>query len=100
MTFRPHELFMALNERRKVQNTKEFQQKYGTRAGIESAHSQGIRRSGLRRTRYIGLAKTHLQHVLIAISLNLIRLDAWFNDVPLAKTRVSRFKRELQPLVD
>jgi transposase len=99
LTFRPQELFVALNERRQVQNTEEFQQKYGTRAGIESAHSQGIRRSGLRRTRYIGLAKTHLQHVFIAISLNLIRLDAWFNGVPLAKTRVSRFKRELQPLV-
>lgn len=28
----------------------------------------------------------------------LIRLDAWFNGVPLAKTRISRFRRELQPL--
>jgi transposase len=39
LTFRPQALFVALNERRKVQNTEEFQQKYGTRAGIESAHS-------------------------------------------------------------
>ena len=99
LTFRPRELFVALNERRKVQNTEEFRKKYGARAGIESAHSQAVRRAGLRRTRYIGLAKTHLQHVLIAIALNLVRLDAWFNDVPLAKTRVSRFKRELQPLI-
>lgn len=98
LTFRPQKLFVALNERRMLQNTKAFQQQYGARAGIESAHSQGVRRMGLRRTRYIGLAKTHLQHIFIAISLNLIRLDAWFNGVPLAKTRVSRFKRELQPL--
>ena len=97
LTFRPQELFVALNQRRKAQKTEEFQKKYGTRAGIESTHSQAIRRSGLRRTRYIGLAKTHLQHVLTAIAINLVRLDAWFNDIPLAKTRVSRFKRELQP---
>jgi hypothetical protein len=52
----------------------------------------------LRQTRYIGLAKTHLQHVLITIALHLIQLDAWFNDVPLAPTRISRFiKRGLPP---
>ena len=55
--------------------------------------SQGIRRTSLRRSRYIGLAKTHLQHILIATALNLVRLDAWLNDVPIAKTRISRFKK-------
>lgn len=96
LTFRPHELFIALNQRREVQQTKTFKKKYDVRAGIESTHSQGIRRTGLRQTRYIGLAKTHLQHVLTAIALNIIRVDAWLNDIPLAKTRVSRFKQELQ----
>ena len=51
---------------------------------------------GERRSRYIGLAKTHLQHILIATALNLVRLEAWLNDVPIAKTRISRFKK-LQP---
>ena len=60
--------------------------------------AQGIRRAGLRQTRYIGLAKTHLQHVLTAIALNVIRVDAWLNDIPLAQTRISRFKQELQPM--
>jgi transposase len=31
------------------------------RAGIEGTLSEGIRAHGLRRARYIGLAKTHLQ---------------------------------------
>ncbi len=34
---------------------------YNKRAGIEGSISQGVRRSALRQSRYIGLAKTHLQ---------------------------------------
>ena len=98
LTFRPRELHHALNERRQVQQTDEFKERYSLRAGVESTHSQGIRRFGLRQSRYIGLAKSHLQNVFCAIALNFARLDAWFNDVPLAKTRVSLFKRVLQPL--
>jgi transposase len=50
-----------------------------------------LRLTGLRRARYVGLAKTHLQHVASAAGINVERLDAWFRDVPLAETRVSRF---------
>ena len=32
------------------------------RAGVEGSLSQGVRIAGLRQARYIGLAKTHLQH--------------------------------------
>ena len=39
---------------------------YAQRAGIEGTLSQGVRAFGLRRTRYWGVAKTHLQHVAIA----------------------------------
>jgi Transposase DDE domain len=44
----------------------------------------------MRRTRYRGLAKTHLGHVLTAAAVNLIRLDAWWTGTPLAQTRTSR----------
>lgn len=63
---------------------------------MEATLPQGTRRTCLRRPRYIGLAKTHLQHILIATALNLVRLDAWLNDVLIAKTRISRFN-QLQP---
>lgn len=66
-------------------------ERYQQRAGIEGTLSQGVRRSGLRQSRYVGLAKTHLQHILTTVALNLIRLDAWLSGVPLAKTRASRF---------
>ncbi|MEM8723281.1 MAG: transposase [Cyanobacteria bacterium P01_G01_bin.39] len=64
---------------------------YNKRAGIEGTISQGVRRSALRQSRYVGLAKTHLQHILISIGLNLCRLNDWLDDIPLAATRYSRF---------
>ena len=61
------------------------------RAGIEGTHAQAIRHCGLRRCRYLGRAKTHLQHVITAAAANLIRLAEWFAGTPVAKTRCSRF---------
>jgi transposase len=64
---------------------------YARRAGIEGTISQGVRAFGLRRSRYRGLAKTHLQHVATAAAVNLGRLGAWFDAIPRAATRTSRF---------
>jgi len=50
-----------------------------------------IRNTGLRQTRYISMAKTHLQHVACAAATNILRLVHWLNDVPFAETRTSRF---------
>jgi hypothetical protein len=50
-----------------------------------------VRAFGLRRARYRGLAKTHLQTVATAVALNLDRLAAWLDGRPLAPTRKSRF---------
>jgi hypothetical protein len=88
---------IALQSRRQQQQTPEWKETYNQCAGIDATHSQGIRRSArLRRSRYIGLVKTHLQHILTATALNLVRLDAWLSGTPFAKTRSSRFK-QLQP---
>ena len=53
--------------------------------------SQGVRAFGLRRTRYRGLAKTHLQHVATAAAINIDRAVAWLDERPRAATRTSRF---------
>lgn len=98
VTLQPQAKYDALRERRQVQQTSEFKELYQQRAGVEGTLSQGVRRSGLRQSRYTGLAKTHLQHVLIAVALNLIRLGAWLSGTPLAKTRYSRFL-ELKPKI-
>ncbi len=91
LTIRAKEGYMALKNRRKEQDNPEFLKIYHKRAGIEGTLSQALRKSGLRQSRYLGLAKTHLQHILTAAALNLSRLDNWLNNIPLASTRYSRF---------
>jgi transposase len=91
LTFRPKEQHLALQQARQRQSTADFKEAYSRRAGIEGTISQGTRRCGLRRSRYIGLAKTHLQHIFTAVAINLVRLAAWFEEVPRAQTRCTRF---------
>ncbi len=38
-----------------------------------------------------GIAKTRLQQILTAVALNLIRLVAWLDEKPRARTRVTAF---------
>jgi transposase len=83
-----HEALKAARERLA---TKEGRRRYARRAGIEGTLSQGVRAFGLRRARYRGLAKTHLQHVATAAAINLARVGDWFRTVPRAATRTSRF---------
>jgi transposase len=70
---------------------EEGQRQYGRRAGVEGTLSQGVRAFGLRRTRYRGLSKTHLQHVATAAAINIDRIVAWLDERPRAQTRTSRF---------
>jgi transposase len=92
----PRVRYEALRAAKQRQNTATFQEEYALRSGIESTHAQDMRRSDLRRTRYVGLAKTRLQHIFTAIALNMVRVVAWLTDTspdepPQLKTRLSRF---------
>lgn len=86
----------ALQAARKLQRTETFQQRYALRAGIEATISQGVRAFDLRRSRYVGSTKTHLQHQAIATAINLVRLVDWLDGNPLAPTRISAFERLYQ----
>src|SRR2546423_14118591 len=81
----------ALQEVRARQKGAEFREKYRSRSGIEGTISQGVRAFGLRRSRYRGMEKTHLQHLASAAAINLVRTLAWLEGTPLAKTRTSKF---------
>lgn len=87
------EEYLALEAARSREETPGYWQAYNRRAGIEGTISDTVRTMHLRRARYIGLAKTHLQHVLTAAALNLVRLSAWLAGEPLARTRQSAFTR-------
>lgn len=91
ITLQARKEFEALQSVRRNQATEKFRKNYAARAGIEGTHSQAIRRCGLRRCRYIGLAKTRLQHVITAVAINLVRVAEWHNDARSADTRISRF---------
>jgi transposase len=93
LMLRPREQHLALLAARAWQETADFKEQYSRRAGVEGTFTQAIRRADLRHTRYIGLAKTHLQNVLIAVALNLLRILAWLGEVPRATTRTSPFAR-------
>jgi transposase len=91
ITVRPKAQYLALQTARQRQKTKEFQERYRTRAGIEATISQGLRVADLRHARYLGLAKTRLQHVLTAAALNICRLSDWFAERPRASIRSTPF---------
>jgi transposase len=99
VTFKPQPLYEALQQARKREQTEEFKEEYKIRSGIEATISQGVRAFGLRSTRYIGMAKTHLQHLATAAAINFERLSDWFAGHRREKRRPSVFTRIMQPLL-
>jgi transposase len=91
LSFKPRRQHELLQWARHREHTDAFKARYAKRAGIEGTISQGTRSFGLRRSRYMGQAKTHLQHMLIAVAMNLARFVAWVNGVPRSTTRTSTF---------
>jgi transposase len=91
LRLRPPAQHRAIQAARQRQTTQEFKERYAIRAGVEGTLSQGIRAFGLRQARYIGEAKTHMQHVITATAINVVRLLAWIMETPRTITRTSRF---------
>lgn len=85
--------YEALSQSRKLLLTVDGQREYQNRAGIEGTISQGVRLGSLRRSRYRGLQKTHLQEIATATGINLLRTINFLEGKPLAKTRLSRFAK-------
>src|SRR5262249_51637573 len=91
VTIRRQAEFVALQTARHRESAEEFRSTYGKRAGIEGTLSRSIRRCRLRRTRYTGLARVHLAHLLTAVAINFLRLGEWFTGVQRTKTRRSPY---------
>lgn len=93
LTIRPQPIQQAMDTARAEQNTPGWQGKYALRAGVEGTVRQAVAVTGIRRARYRGLAKVHLEHIYSAAALNLIRLDARWNGHPLDRRRTSHLAR-------
>ena len=98
LTLRPQALHDTLQHARQREKTPEFKGEYKKRAGIEGTISQGVRAFGLRYARYVGKAKTHLQHLATAAAINLERVADWFAGVTRERTRRAAFARVMRPL--
>lgn len=93
LTIRPQQQYEALHAARRRQASSAFARQYALRSGIEATMSQGVRALGMRRSRYCGLPKTHLQHAATAAAMNLLRVAAWLDGEAPAPTRISAFQR-------
>jgi transposase len=91
ITVRPHAQYRSLQDARKREQTAAYQEEYAKRAGIEGTISQAVRVCGVRRARYVGAVKTHLQHVLTAAAINFLRIGRWLAGHRTAQTRLSPF---------
>ena len=96
ITVRRQDHHLALQAARTRETTEAYATEYARRAGVEGTLSHGTRAYGLRRARYIGEAKTALQHLLTAAAINFVRMANWLMAKPLAKTRVSAFERTMK----
>jgi transposase len=93
VTVRIKEHYEALKMAREREGTDDFLAQYARRAGIEGTISRSVRTCGVRRSRYVGLARTHLRHLLTAVALNFLRVGEWLSGVSKPKTRRSPFAR-------
>jgi DDE family transposase len=93
LSVHPRALAETLRAARTEQAERDWKAEYALRSGAEGTIGQALAVTGLRRTRYRGLAKTHLEHVYSAVALNLIRLHAWWHGRPLDRTRTSHLTR-------
>ena len=93
ISLHPREEQEALEAARARQKTREGRRLRAVRRGVEGTISQAVRGFGLRKARYRGQAKVHLEHVATAAAMNLDRAAAWLEGRPIAATRTSRFLR-------
>jgi hypothetical protein len=93
LTVPPREVHQAQLAARAAQTGPDWQTRYAARAGVERTIHQAVAMTGMRRTRYRGLAKTRLEHVFAATALNLVRLHAYWHGHPLDRTRTNHLAR-------
>lgn len=98
LTVYPQERYEAQEAARQRQRSEPFRKQYAARAGVEGAISQAVRRCDIRNARYIGLSKTHLQHVASAAAINVVRVTNWLRGERPEPSRISPFQALTAPL--
>lgn len=91
ITLHPKDQQLAVQIARERQKTIAFKTQYSIRSGIEGTIGQAVNKTGIRRSRYRGLAKTHLHHVLVATAVNIKRVLDWLAGHSRSQSQLSHF---------
>ncbi|MCF6766632.1 IS1182 family transposase [Thiotrichales bacterium 19S3-7] len=80
-----------LEARNKMKTDEQYKKTYRKRSGIEGTISNAVNMHSLRKSRYVGLQKTHLQEISNAAAININRIANWLSGKTVEKTRISKF---------
>lgn len=97
VVFPPRELRDLQLRVRAEQQTPEWKARYAVRSGVEGTVNEFAHGHGMRRCRYRGQSKAHVQHVLTAIAINIERLSTL---PPTEKAPPSRRPTAFQSYLD
>ena len=97
ITIHPEPVHQARLNAYQAQQGDDWAKIYQLRAGVEATISQAVRGPDLRHSRYRGLAKAHLQNVVIAMALNITRLGAYYDTNHDEETGTDEKKRRRPP---
>ncbi|MCY0931992.1 transposase [Streptomyces sp. H27-H1] len=95
--FPPRELRDLQLRIRTEQQTPEWKTRYAVRSGVEGTVNEFAHGHGMRRCRYRGQGKAHIQHVLTAIAVNIERLSGL---PPTEESPIPRRPTALQNYLD
>jgi transposase len=99
ITVRPQAQHEALLAGRQRMRTPQFATLYQARAGVEGTIAQATRSCGIRFARYVGEQRTHLQHLMTAAAINIVRILRWLAGEPKAATRRNALALLYQPVI-
>jgi len=74
ISFPPRHLYELQERNREQQTDSHWLRTYGSRSGVEGTVAEFVGSHRVRHCRYHGLAKTHVQHVLTAVAVNIEQL--------------------------
>jgi hypothetical protein len=95
--FPPRELRDLQVRVRAEQQSPDWQTRYAVRSGVEATVNEFAHGHGMRRCRYRGQPKAHLQHVFTAIAVNIERLSGL---PPSGETTSPRLPTAFQDFLD
>ncbi len=97
LQFKTKSVYEFLKNYRERQEGAGFKDEYSNRSGSEGTVSQLVRTCNARRSRYMGQEKTHLQSILAAAAVNVLRMGNWLLGISRAETRKSRYQNLVAP---